>query len=609
MQSENCNSLQGQSFRIGSARANVLALLVFVFCLVALSWMWRSTPVTEQQIDEGRKIQPAGSAEMLVELGQDRQQHIWKCEHTTFELESKIGKRFIAAWKSRDRDALRQLLLPDFTGSTPADEPSVRLHPGAREERIGEAAKESSVPLTGEGLVEYLDAVIARFASIRVSNFKVLQIEETDPGQWQLRVRLLVDGAAPDGKSVAWVSEHAVTCRFNNDDELSSAAVIGAWDVLKSKTTFANRQLFREVTADVGLNKVLLPDNWMIKSGEPRQYHFQMAVDDFNLDGFPDIAVMTEDGVPFLLESDAGQQFLDRTALLGPATLSTPSSGVCWIDYDNDEDPDLLIGNLLFRNEDGKAFQEVTGESLLQLEQRPQGYTVVDYDCDGHLDVYVLYQHPYGPTLERKPPSHMGWIGDHSTGGENQLWRNTGKGTFRNVTRETLAGNGFHHSFAATWFFENDDRFPDVYIANDLGGNALLRSTGRGTFRDVTRETGTGDYATSMGVASGDLDNDGHSEIYVANMYSKMGRRIIGQLNAKDYPAGIYDQIKGSCAGNRLYRRKNDEDGFEDIGVESEVFAVGWAYAPAFADFDNDGRLDIYSTTGFLSFERGKPDG
>ena len=60
------------------------------------------------------------------------------------------------------------------------------------------------------------------------------------------------------------------------------------------------------------------------------------------------------------------------------------------------------------------------------------------------------------------------------------------------------------------------------------------------------------DFATSMGVATGDLDNDGAPEIYVANMYSKMGRRIIAHVESSDYPPGIFEQIEGSCAGNRL---------------------------------------------------------
>ena len=112
-----------------------------------------------------------------------------------------------------------------------------------------------------------------------------------------------------------------------------------------------------------------------------------------------------------------------------------------------------------------------------------------------------------------------------------------------------------------------------------------------------------------MGVASGDINGDGVPEIYVANMYSKMGRRIIAQVSAQDYPAGIYEQLVGSCAGNRLYSTKGDVREYQELSEQLGVNAVGWAYAPAFADFDGDGSLDVYATTGFLSFDRQKPDG
>ena len=109
-----------------------------------------------------------------------------------------------------------------------------------------------------------------------------------------------------------------------------------------------------------------------------------------------------------------------------------------------------------------------------------------------------------------------------------------------------------------TGFFYDDDAFPDLYIANDFGKNVLLRNKGDGTFEDISAESQAEGYSTSMGVSTGDLNNDGKTEIYVANMYSKMGRRIIGQVSDDDYPEGIYPQIQGSCAGNRLYTRSDD---------------------------------------------------
>jgi hypothetical protein len=92
-------------------------------------------------------------------------------------------------------------------------------------------------------------------------------------------------------------------------------------------------------------------------------------------------------------------------------------------------------------------------------------------------------------------------------------------------------------------------------------------------------------------------------------MYSKMGRRIIAHLTEDDYPSGLFQQILGSCAGNRLYAQQGDSPRYREFSEQVGVNGVGWAYAPAMVDLDGDGLLDLYATTGFMSFARGKPDG
>jgi hypothetical protein len=92
-------------------------------------------------------------------------------------------------------------------------------------------------------------------------------------------------------------------------------------------------------------------------------------------------------------------------------------------------------------------------------------------------------------------------------------------------------------------------------------------------------------------------------------MFSKMGRRIIGHVSAADYPDGVFPLIQGSCAGNRLYRRTGSNERFDEFGEQLGIHDIGWAYAPAMADFNNDGLLDLYAATGFLSFQRNEPDG
>lgn len=238
------------------------------------------------------------------------------------------------------------------------------------------------------------------------------------------------------------------------------------------------------------------------------------------------------------------------------------------------------------------------------------GINVVDYNNDGFLDVYVLYQRPFGRSmgLGGQEPEQAKWVDESDTGKENQLFKNNGDGTFGDISELTNSSGGKCHTHAAAWFFYDDDHYPDLYIANDFGKNTLLVSRRNGGyFDDVSSESGSDGFATSMGVVAGDVDNDGRSDIYVANMFSKMGRRIIAMVSDDDYEPEIYKQIQGSCAGNRLYCWNGKQ--FEDCSVDAGVNEVGWAWAPTMLDINSDGLLDLYSTAGFMSFEREKPDG
>jgi len=275
-----------------------------------------------------------------------------------------------------------------------------------------------------------------------------------------------------------------------------------------------------------------------------------------------------------------------------------------WIDFDNDGFADLLLGGRRYRNRDGAGFDDVTQASGLRFDRVPLGCNVADYNGDGRLDRYVLYQKGF----DAQRPAKVGWVGDAESGARNQLWRNEGNGRFKNTTITSRAGGGKRQTFAAATFYFDDDVYPDIYVANDFGKNILLRNRGNGTFVEVGNASGAGDFATSMGGAAGDLDNDGRNELYVANMFSKMGRRIIAHVETSDYPEVVHEQIVGSCAGNRLYLPGKD-GGYREVSEQLGVNGVGWAYAPAMTDLNRDGWLDIYSSTGFMSFGRFAPDG
>ncbi|MCC6235901.1 MAG: VCBS repeat-containing protein, partial [Verrucomicrobiales bacterium] len=149
-----------------------------------------------------------------------------------------------------------------------------------------------------------------------------------------------------------------------------------------------------------------------------------------------------------------------------------------------------------------------------------------------------------------------------------------------------------------TWCDYNGDGRPDLYIPNDWGMNVLFRNDGPAGFTDVTAEMGLTFYGFSMGATFGDVDNDGRDDLYVSNMYSEAGRRMIERL------PGLDPQFVESANGNYLYHQQPDGRFAQVGGLQPPAMPVmnaGWSWGGCFADFDNDSFLDLYVLNGYFS--------
>ena len=585
-----------------------IPILIVLTIITAISWWYRNSTPT----------QPSRSTSNFSSLDETKQKEIWDAEHATFEIETYVGQKLISALQNRTADRLGDCFRRGFEGDIPG-----RSHPSTVEKSsINETVcSADSENVDAGGFIEFLIEGIGDIREMQEGRFRVLKIARSkkngkNTDEWQLSVLLTVGGLTSQGSRITYDLAGRMSCRFSNDDDIIAGKIIESWRVDSETTRRSQKPLMEEATARFGLDRLPIADNWTSGRDRIRQYRFQTAVEDFNGDGFLDIAIATADDKEFLLQwNSASKKYDDITAIAGlPLQLVTNNRAylACWFDFDNDGDADLLLGETLYENVKGEKLRAVSNNGGLELEFNPMGCVVADYDADGLLDLYVLYQRPEIENHQTTP----GWVSDDTTGAGNQLWRNRGDGTFIEMSRTARATGGNRHSFAAAWLHANDDHYPDLYIANDFSRNSFLINQGDGTFHDSATEAGVGDFSTSMGVAAGDIDADGKPEIYVANMYSKMGRRIIDHVSSDDYSEGIHRKILGSCAGNRLYSNSDergsnsDERGsYHELSEQLGVNAVGWAYAPAFIDFDGDGLLDLYATTGFLSFDRRKPDG
>jgi hypothetical protein len=367
----------------------------------------------------------------------------------------------------------------------------------------------------------------------------------------------------------------------------------------------AEHYLLQDTTRAHGLDPSLLHDNWLEDQASPSSRMISTGgvfVCDFNRDGILDVLI-TDVKRYILYRGKADGHFEDVTEAMGlalhPDNLNPLSGVACWIDIDGDGWDDLILGHRVYRNIEGKRFEDYSSKTNLNLPGDVVSLVVADYDRDGKLDLYATRT---GQTTDRS------WLSGHgSADAGNRLYRNLGNWRFEDVTRRSGAAGGSRSSFTAVWLDANNDGWPDLHVINEFGNGVLLENLHDGTFRERPLGDGPVDFGT-MGVAAGDINNDGNIDIYCADMYSKAGTRIIGNVPPGTYPDAVMAKMRRFVAGCQLHLNKGGFK-FEQVGVSMQVHAVGWAYGPVLADLDNDGWLDVYCTAGQISRDRNKPDG
>ena len=181
-------------------------------------------------------------------------------------------------------------------------------------------------------------------------------------------------------------------------------------------------------------------------------------------------------------------------------------------------------------------------------------------------------------------------------GPPNLLLQNIGDGKFK-VAQENSQLELWRMSFQASWNGFDGDGDQDVYVSNDYAPDNFFRNDGDQGFTDITRESGLTGMGFGMGVSWGDYDNDGQIDIYVSNMFSKAGQRIIDQVD------GIDPRLREMAQGNFLYRQNNDQFSLVSSvdGPGLKVAKSGWSWGGQFLDFNNDGFRDIYATSGYYT--------
>ena len=361
-----------------------------------------------------------------------------------------------------------------------------------------------------------------------------------------------------------------------------------------------------------------------------------LAVGDYDNDGHEDIYFLNQLGPNALYRNRGDGSFVDVTAKAGVALDLRISVGATFADYDNDGWSDLFVtttrgGNVLYHNRRDGTFEDVTAAAGVTHVGHSQTPVFFDYDNDGDLDLYLTNTaHWTTNTFDSATRNFEGKPDIASLMSSpkefNILYRNNGNGTFTDVTRSAgLQGRGWAGDVAV--FDYNDDGFLDVFVPSMFGRSQLYRNSGHGTFSDVTEETLGRTPHGAIGSKVFDYDGDGRLDLFVVDMHSDMWmgldshqvsqetarraahrrfRSPMGPMVRED-SAGFIESQRAMFAterenydellfGNALYHNLGNGK-FSETAVAAGLETF-WPWGVATGDYDNDGDEDVFITSG-----------
>ena len=535
---------------------------------------------------------------------------------------NKFGFRRIGeALAAQDAGALTEILGSGFKARLVTDPREVRTEGAAltvyRQTRAGDADR----PLTADEFVKWLLDLRQRFSSPPKFEFGIANlapvVREQLEGEWQGTCKFRLWGFAEPGRPAETVLVLKFRTLRPEKELLQEPGWFRGCSVEQVGEGRANQFLFREAAKVRGLEPDRLYDNW--KETQKIEQTGGLYACDYNRDGcvdllitdvnFPGVALFqgTPQGVFRDVTRDVGLLVDSGRAADG---FSGRGDDCIFADLDNDGWEDLIVvAGGLFRNVEGKRFVPMDHRSNLfstitpPYQARVPARTMIpaDFDRDGLIDLYVvragLGRNSAASWIDEEPASDSG----------NQLLHNLGNWRFEDVTKPSGTAGGGRSAFTAVWLDSNNDGWPDVYVIDEFGKGVLLVNQRNSTFREHLLVEGPADFG-SMGVAAGDIDNDGNIDLYSANMYSKAGNRVIDNIPPGAYPPDVMAKLKRLVQGSRLYRNQGGLN-FTEVGRAFQVYDVGWAWGTTFADLNNDGWLDLYASAGEMSRDRTKPDG
>ncbi|MCB1123308.1 MAG: VCBS repeat-containing protein, partial [Verrucomicrobiae bacterium] len=282
-----------------------------------------------------------------------------------------------------------------------------------------------------------------------------------------------------------------------------------------------------------------------------------------------------------------------KTAGVAADETSDGKAGATAVDINQDGWMDIYLcrydaPNLLFINNGDASFTERGAEYGLDIKDASVHAGFADYDLDGDLDCYLV--------------TNILRFSINPRGRADYLLRNNGDGTFSDVSTEAgIWGTTQGHT--AIWFDSNNDGWPDLYVANDFETpDRFYMNQKDGTFIDVVDEQLPHVTYFSMGADSGDLNNDGLVDYFVADMRDRTRAEYMSGM--EEMGRGLWEmervtELVPQYMWNALHLNSGTNH-YKEMAFMAGMEATGWTWATRMADFDCDGFLDMFFTNGMI---------
>ncbi|HKR03705.1 MAG TPA: FG-GAP-like repeat-containing protein [Bacteroidia bacterium] len=295
--------------------------------------------------------------------------------------------------------------------------------------------------------------------------------------------------------------------------------------------------------------------------------------------------------------------------ITGPlVSTNGDSRSVNWIDVNNDGFIDCFISNgpqggqnnMLYINNGAGGFTAVANDTIVKDNQPSDGATWADCDNDGDLDCYVV-----------------NWYNT-----SNLFYTNDGSGTFTKVPGIINTSGGYCET--ASWGDYDDDGLVDLYVTNSAGvnKNLLYHNDGNNSFTKITTGDAVNDIADSRCVNWTDMDADGDPDLFVTNesnqneniyrndgggAFTKLTSGALANDGGKTMSAawadydndGDMDVFLANDQGNDGLFRNDGNFNFIKITADTVSNCGGNSFSSAWSDIDNDGDLDLFVTNSF----------